>query len=242
MDGEPRFVSDPPLIVPIEELLPGTSGDAIREQLGEMLATYRAIAASRSPPCSLESYRYVDLARKVVGVGSVGTRAWIVLLLGRDGEDPLLLQVKEATASVLEPLRRRRACSPTTASASSRPVADAVGQRHPPRLAARRPASTARQRDFYVRQLWDWKRSAEVETMRPGLLAVYGRAVRLDPRPRARPRRATASRSPPTSAGATAFDTRVASFAEAYADQNERDYAALAAAGQSGRIAVVEGL
>src|SRR4051794_6509155 len=101
-EGESRFLSAPPLIIPVSELLPGESGEAIREQIGELLAQYRETLRPDRRHL-LEGFRYVDLARKVVGVGSVGTRAWIVLLLGRDGDDPLMLQVKEATASVLEP-------------------------------------------------------------------------------------------------------------------------------------------
>ena len=239
VDGESRFVSDPPLIVPISELVPGTSGDAIREQIGELLAQYRdTLRPDRRH--LLEGFRYVDLARKVVGVGSVGTRAWLVLLLGRDGDDPLMLQVKEATASVLEP----------HLGAAEQPN---HGQRVVEGQWLMQSASDIllgwmrvtgiddQERDFYVRQLWDWKRSAEVETMGPALLAVYGQLCGWT-LARAHARSGDRIAIAAYLGGGTAFDTAVATFAEAYADQNEHDYAALAAAGQSGRIAVVEGL
>jgi len=239
VDGESRFVSDPPLIVPISELVPGTSGEAIREQIGELLAQYRdTLRPDRRH--LLEGFRYVDLARKVVGVGSVGTRAWLVLLLGRDGDDPLMLQVKEATASVLEPH-----------------LGAAVQPNHGQRVVEgqwlmqsasdillgwmRVTGIDDQERDFYVRQLWDWKRSAEVETMGPALLAVYGQLCGWT-LARAHARSGDRIAIAAYLGGGTAFDTAVATFAEAYADQNEHDYAALAAAGQSGRIAVVEGL
>ena len=176
----------------------------------------------------------------MVGVGSVGTRAWLVLLLGRDGDDPLMLQVKEATASVLEPHlgaavqpnHGQRVVEGQWLMQSASDIL--LGWMHATGI-------DDQERDFYVRQLWDWKRSAEVETMGPALLAVYGQLCGWT-LARAHARSGDRIAIAAYLGGGTAFDTAVASFAEAYADQNERDYAALAAAGQSGRIAVVEGL
>jgi uncharacterized protein (DUF2252 family) len=239
VDGESRFLSDPPLIVPVSELLPGASGEAIREQIGDLLRQYQETLRPDRRHL-LEGFRYVDLARKVVGVGSVGTRAWLVLLLGRDGDDPLMLQVKEATASVLEP----------HLGAAGQPN---HGQRVVEGQWLMQSASDIllgwlhatgmddQERDFYVRQLWDWKRSAEVETMGPALLAVYGQLCGWT-LARAHARSGDRIAIAAYLGGGNTFDTAVAAFAEAYADQNERDYAALAAAAQSGRIAVVEGL
>src|SRR5206468_3603879 len=122
----------------------------------------------------LETYHFVDLARKVVGVGSVGTRAWVALLLGRDGEDPLFLQVKEAEASVLEPFLGK---SPFNNHGER--VVD--GQRHLQATSdiflgwERTTGIDGQPRDYYFRQLWDWKYSAPVETMNPQILALYAR-------------------------------------------------------------------
>src|SRR5262249_33061893 len=95
VDGERRIVSDPPLIVPMRDLLaPGDARDAT-DEIRELIRTYRR-SLQRDRRHLLEGFHFVDIARKVVGVGSVGTRCWIVLMLGRDGQDPLFLQCKEA--------------------------------------------------------------------------------------------------------------------------------------------------
>jgi uncharacterized protein (DUF2252 family) len=238
-NGEIRFLSDPPLIVPIGELVPGASGDQIRDQIGDLLRQYRATLRPDRRHL-LEGFRYVDLARKVVGVGSVGTRAWIVLLLGRDGKDPLVLQVKEATASVLEahlgaatqPNHGQRVVEGQWVMQSASDIL--LGWLHTTGI-------DDLERDFYVRQLWDWKRSAEIETMGPALLAVYGQLcgwTLARAHARSGDRIAIASYL----GGGSAFDEAVATFSEAYADQNERDYGELAAAARTGRITVVEGL
>ena len=102
VDGEPRIISDPPLIVPIAELIPaGAERDAFLDEIRTLLRGYRRTLATDRRHL-LEQFRFVDLARKVVGVGSVGTRAWIALFSGTDDQDPLFLQVKEAQPSVLE--------------------------------------------------------------------------------------------------------------------------------------------
>jgi uncharacterized protein (DUF2252 family) len=235
VDGEPRIVSDPPLIVPIAELLPGAPGDALRDEVGNLIETYRTSLRSDRRRL-VESYRYTDLARKVVGVGSVGTRAWIVLMLGRDGRDPLLLQVKEATASVLEPF-----------------LGDAPEENHGQRVVEgqwmmqsasdillgwlRATGIDGQVRDFYVRQLWDWKVSAEVETMTPALLALYGE---LCGRTLARAHARSGDRIAIAAylGSGDAFDRALGEFADAYADQSERDFAALGRAADSGAVAV----
>ena len=140
VDGQPRIVAEPPLIVPIDELAQGTERDEMFDALHELLRSYRA-TLQHDRRVLLEQFELVDFARKVVGVGSVGTRAWIALLLGRDGEDPLFLQMKEAEASVLEEfLEHERVREPRRAG-RHRAAPDAGHERHLPRLAARRVRS-----------------------------------------------------------------------------------------------------
>ena len=172
VDGELRIISDPPLIVPIDELVdPGERG-GVEGRVREILERYRT-TLSEDRRHLFDRYRYVHAAMKVVGVGSVGTRAWIVLLLGRDDEDPLFLQIKEAQESVLEPH-----------------VAPSRFDHHGERVVQGQRLTQAasdvflgwvtatgidgQDRDFYVRQLWDWKGSAQVELMSPRGMAVYG--------------------------------------------------------------------
>jgi uncharacterized protein (DUF2252 family) len=186
------------------------------------------------------SYRFVDMARKVVGVGSVGTRAWIVLLEGRDGADPLVLQAKEAEASVLE-----RHLGPSRYKNHGERVVR--GQRFMQAASdiflgwERVTGLDGEVRDFYVRQLWDGKGSAVVEAMDPVRLSTYGQLCGWT-LARAHARSGDRVAIAGYLGGGTAFDTAVAAFADAYADQNERDYRALQAAGTDGRITVEAGL
>jgi uncharacterized protein (DUF2252 family) len=239
VDGERRFVSDPPLLVTVEDLLPGAAGDAVRAEIQQLLVRYRATLRSDRRHL-FDAYRFVDLARKVVGVGSVGTRAWVVLLVGRDADDPLVLQVKEAVASVLEPYT----AAPGHPNQGQRVVEGQwlmqsssdtlLGWLHAAGL-------DGQERDFYVRQLWDWKVSAAIETMGPALLAAYGELcgwTLARGHARSGDRVAIASYL----GSGTAFDDAVATFADAYAEQNERDFARLRAAAQDGTITVVEGM
>jgi uncharacterized protein (DUF2252 family) len=235
VDGEPRIVGDAPLIMPVEEL----SGSTGHEQIHELIRAYR-----RTLPIDrrrlLERFRYVDAARKVVGVGSVGTRAWIVLMLGRDGTDPLFLQAKEAQASVLEPYLGK-----TQFANAGRRVVE--GQRLMQAASdillgfLRATGLDGVERDFYVRQLWDAKGSALVEQMEPNLLAFYADIC-------ARELAKAHARSGDAVAIASylgrndAFDRALAAFAESYADQNERDYDALQSAVASGRVTAQTGL
>jgi uncharacterized protein (DUF2252 family) len=189
----------------------------------------------------LEEFRMVDLARKVVGVGSVGTRCWILLLLGRDSGDPLFLQIKEAQASVLEPYLGKSQYS----NHGQRVV---VGQRLMQATSDillgwvhSKETLDGVERDFFVRQLWDWKTSVDLDTILPKGLELYGQACGfLLARAHARSgdRIAIASY---LGKGDT-FDRALAEFAVAYADQNERDHAALRTAADEGRIPVQEGL
>jgi uncharacterized protein (DUF2252 family) len=244
VDGEPRIVSDPPLIVPVAELAAeaGMSVDDIEAPLHHLFREYRQ-TLQEDRRHLLEEYRWVDLARKVVGVGSVGTRCWILLMLGRDGDDPLFLQVKEAQPSVLEPYLGKSRYK----NHGERVV---VGQRLMQAtsdifLGWIRSGAEATldgvARDFYVRQLWDWKTSVDLDTILPLGLQLYGEVCGfLLARAHARSgdRIAIASYL----GKSDVFDRALAEFASAYADQNERDHAALREAASAGRIEAREGL
>jgi uncharacterized protein (DUF2252 family) len=225
VDGEYRIKSDPPLIVSLSEVFEAGDADALRAWIADRIRVYRR---SLQPDRRrlLESYRIVDFARKVVGVGSVGTRCFIALMLGRDDADPLFLQIKEAEASVLEPYAGRSGF----ANHGQRVV---EGQRL---LQAssdimlgwiRTPGLDAVDRDFYVRQLWDWKFSADIEAMAPSGLDVYARLCGWT---LARGHARSGDRIAIAAYLGTgdAFDKAIAEFAVAYADQNERDYASVA--------------
>jgi uncharacterized protein (DUF2252 family) len=233
IDGERRIISDPPIVVPIRELVPDVEADAIVEAVEEILASYRRSLRDELRRL-LESYRFVDLARKVVGVGSVGTRAWIALLLGRDEGDPLFLQVKEAEASVLEPF-----LGASEYDQHGRRVVE--GQRllqTAPDVMLGWTSATGidgRERDFYVRQLWDWKLSAEVEVMAPQTLEIYGR-ICAGTLARGHGRSADRVGIAAYLGSGPAFDRAIAAFAQTYADQNDRDHRTLASAVEQGRV------
>ena len=181
VDGEPRITGDPPLIVPIEDVA-GDQTHRLDEFLRSVIRSYRRTLAGDRRKL-LERFRYVHAARKVVGVGSVGTRAWICLMLGRDGEDPLFLQFKEAQPSVLEPFLGRS----EFANSGQRVV---EGQRLTQAASdimlgwIKIEGIDGVKRDFYIRQLWDAKMSALVELMEPRTMS----ALRTRLRDRARPR------------------------------------------------------
>jgi uncharacterized protein (DUF2252 family) len=239
VDGEPRFVSDPPLIMPIEDTVPAAEHDRLDAQMRSAIRLYRR-TLSRDRRSLLERFRYVHAARKVVGVGSVGTRAWIVLMLGRDGEDPLLLQAKEAQASVLEPV-----LGESTFSSHGQRVVE--GQRLMQSASdimlgwIRLEAHDGVKRDFYLRQLWDAKGSALVEMMGPRVMTIYAQLCGWT-LARAHARSGDAVAITSYLGSGDAFDRTLAEFAEHYADQNDRDYDALARAAASGRIHVQTGL
>ena len=239
VDGQLRIVADPPLIVPIEDLVdPNSTLGETEESMRTLIASYRRTLAHGHHP--LEEFDYVHAARKVVGVGSVGTRAWILLLGGRDGADPLFLQAKEAQASVLERFVGRSEFSHH-------------GQRVVEGQRLMQAASDiflgwqrvldldGRERDYYVRQLHDWKGAAEVETLRVPGATLYARlcgATLARAHARSGDRIAIASY---LGKGET-FDRAIADFSVAYADQNERDHQALLDAVAAGRVAAETGL
>jgi uncharacterized protein (DUF2252 family) len=237
VDGEPRILADPPLIVPAEELMAAEETRDLEQVLLAVLDSYRA-SLPEDRQHLLDGYRFRHLARKVVGVGSVGTRAWIVLLTGADDADPLFLQAKEAEVSVLEPY-----------AGASR--FENHGQRVVEGQRLMQAASDiflgwcpavgfdGRQRDFYVRQLWDWKRSVEVERLTPHGLELYARMCGWT-LARAHARSGDRIAIGAYLGGGDAFDSAISEFSEAYADQSERDHAALVEAIGSGRIAAEE--
>jgi uncharacterized protein (DUF2252 family) len=237
VDGELRILADPPLIVPAEELMAAEETRDLEQVLLAVLDSYReSLPADRQH--LLDGYRFRHMARKVVGVGSVGTRAWIVLLTGGEDSDPLFLQAKEAEASVLEPY-----------AGASR--FDNHGQRVVEGQRLMQAASDiflgwcpavgldGGRRDFYVRQLWDWKRSVEVERLTPHSLQLYARMCGWT-LARAHARSGDRIAIAAYLGGGSAFDSAIAEFSERYADQSERDHAALVEAIGSGRIAAEE--
>ncbi len=240
VDGEPRISADPPLIVPIADLWPADQATQFSDWFHARLREYRR-TLSTDRRRLLERYRFVDLARKVVGVGSVGTRAWIVLLLGRDGRDPLFLQAKEAQPSVLEefagPSVYRNAGHRVVAGQRLMQTASDVflGWLH----VADSP--DAGERDFYVRQLRDWKGSAEVEAMVPKGMRIYAEMCGWT-LARAHARSGDAVAIAAYLGKGDAFDRAIAAFSVAYADRNESDYALLKEAVASGRLEAQTGL
>ncbi|TMM00109.1 MAG: DUF2252 domain-containing protein [Actinobacteria bacterium] len=240
-NGEARIVADPPLIVPIRDL----TGDADAEQLErgarELLDSYlRSLSGDRRR--LVERYRYADLARKVVGVGSVGTRAWVILLLGRDSNDPLFLQAKEAQRSVLEPFAgRSRVRNQGQRVVVGQRLMQAAGDIFLGWLHAAHDLDDGRLRDFYLRQLWDSKTSADIAAMRPEAMALYARLCAWT-LARAHARSGDAIAIAGYLGSGDAFDRAIAAFAEAYADQNERDHAALVDAIANGRVEAQTGL
>jgi uncharacterized protein (DUF2252 family) len=238
VEGEPRFVSDPPLIVPVQELFAATADQVVENVRGVLRSYRRTLQGDRRH--LLERFRFVDLARKVVGVGSVGTRAWIGLFVGRDNEDPLILQIKEAQASVLEPF----VGASKFANHGQRVV---EGQRLMQAASdtmlgwIRTEGYDGIKRDFYVRQLWDAKGSALVDVMNARTMALYAKLCG-ETLARAHARSGDAVAISSYLGSSNTFDRAIAAFAEAYADQNDKDYEALKAAADSGRITVQSGL
>jgi uncharacterized protein (DUF2252 family) len=232
VDGKYRIVSDPPLIVPLrEELSPGTS---MVEWLTERFHAYRATLQGDRQHL-LDRYRIVDMARKVVGVGSVGTRTWIILLFGRDENDPLFLQIKEATTSVLEPY-----CGASEFDSNGRRVVE--GQRLLQAASdillgwVRTEGIDGVERDYYVRQLWDGKMSPAYELMPPEVFDIFAEMCGWT---LARGHARSGDRIAISGYLGTSetFDDAIAEFAAAYADQNERDYDAVRAAVRDGLLA-----
>lgn len=239
VDGELRIRNDPPVIVPIHELFAPELHEALEEALRGVLRSYRSTLSSDRRSL-IERFRYVDTARKVVGVGSVGTRAWIMLLLGRDDDDPLFLQFKEAEASVMEPF-----------------LGASAFEQHGERVVEGQRLTQAANdimlgwlrttdvdgvdRHYYVRQLWDAKGSALVEFMNAKALAEYAKICgRTLARAHARAGDSVAIAN--YLGRNDTVDRSLATFAELYADQNERDYDAMRDAVDTGRITAQEGV
>ncbi len=239
VDGAIRFVTDPPLLVPLEDLvLTEEARHRTERSLRKLIKQYRRTLADEHHP--LEEYRYVHMARKVVGVGSVGTRAWVVLMMGVDESDPLILQAKEAQPSVLERFAGRSAYP----NHGQRVV---VGQRLMQTASdiflgwLRVKDIDGQSRDYYVRQLHDWKGSAHVDTLRvPGAIRYARMCGTTLARAHARSGDWIAIAS--YLGKGDRFDEAIADFATAYADQNERDYEALVTAVRSGRVSARTGL
>jgi uncharacterized protein (DUF2252 family) len=233
VSGELRIVADPPLITPVEDLIvPGTVWEDPAPLIKKLLASYRRTLGHQGHP--LEEFRYVHAARKVVGVGSVGTRCYVLLLTGRDEDDPLFLQVKEAQASVLEPYAGRS----TYPHHGQRVV---MGQRLMQAATdiflgwQRIKGLDGVTRDYYVRQFHDWKGSADVDRLpMPGAMqyARFCGATLARAHARWGDRIAIASYL----GQGDMFDRAIAGFSAAYAEQNERDYETFAAAVNSGRL------
>jgi uncharacterized protein (DUF2252 family) len=241
VDGRPSIISDPPLLVPIDELLASQADRKfIESELSDLISRYRRTLET-DRRYLFDQFQYADMARKVVGVGSVGTRCWIVLFLGRHDADPLFLQVKEAGESVLS----RFAGASKYANQGQRVVA---GQRLMQAssdifLGWQRTETglDGQARDFYVRQLRDWKFSLDVEAMIPRGLALYGELCGLT-LARAHARSGDRIAIAAYLGGSDVFDQAITRFADAYADQNEVDYESLLRAVASGRIAAQQGL
>jgi uncharacterized protein (DUF2252 family) len=241
VDGQPRIIADPPLIVPITDLVPKQRDSAgIETELNDLIAKYRRTLET-DRRFLLETFKVADMARKVVGVGSVGTRCWIILMLGRDESDPLFLQVKEADKSALAAFAgaskytnqgQRVVAGQRLMQASSdiflgwqRIEADLDGKR----------------RDYYVRQLRDWKYSIDIEDLVPHGMRSYGEMCGWA---LARAHACSGDRIAIAAylGGSDVFDQAVTQFAAAYADQNERDHQSFVDAIASGRITAEPGI
>ena len=239
-NGQPRIISEPPVIVPLRDLLGELAGAVnIEKELKDLIAKYRR-TLQPDRRVLLEQFEFTDIARKVVGVGSVGTRCWIILMLGRDETDPLFLQVKEAEESVLARF----------AGASKY---DNQGERvvHGQRLMQaasdiflgwqRFAGLDGTARDFYVRQLRDWKFSIDIAAMIPRGLRLYGELCGLT-LARAHARSGDEIAIAAYMGASDVFDNAIADFSAAYADQNERDFEAFNAAIASGSLIAERGV
>ena len=237
VDGEYRLVSQPPIVVPSRELYAtyGISSEELWNAIHYEFRAYRATLQSDRRHL-LERFKVVDMARKVVGVGSVGTRAFIVLLQGRDEQDPLFLQVKEATQSVLEDHLPKSRHQPGSRVVHGQRMMQAASD-----IYLGWTKGVQENRFLYWRQLRDMKGSADVESMQPFGLTFYARQCGWTLA------RAHARSGDPVAISAylgksDKFDQAIADFSERYADQNELDYEAFLEAIKSGRLAAVEGL
>ena len=239
VDGRRRIRADPPLLVPARHLAPHLADEDVEAFVHEVLTEY-ARTLDPGQRLLVESYDYVDLARKAVGVGSVGTRCWVVLMRGRDDDDPLLLQVKEAQPSVLA---RHLAAPPGVPEHDGQRVV--VGQRvmqaaSDPFLGWHRSTGLdGHTRDFYVRQLHDWKGSARIGSMSPKLLRLYAELCAWT-LARAHARSGDRIALAAYLGGGRGMAEALTEFAHHYAAVNEHDHERFVAATQSGRLPVSE--
>jgi uncharacterized protein (DUF2252 family) len=233
VDGRRRIVSDPPLIVPVEEVFAGVQADAIYQLLGTVPGKYRRTLQSDRRHL-LEQFTLVQVARKVVGVGSVGTRAWVVLMDAMDGVEPLFLQAKEAQPSVLaEYAGRSQYTNQGERVVAGQHIMQAESDIFLGWTRVANPLDKV-DRDFYVRQLKDWKFSVPIELMAPKGMTAYAQLCGWT---LARAHACSGDRVALAAylGGSDKFDQAIADFAETYADQNERDYEALQAAVKNGK-------
>ncbi|NJP42821.1 DUF2252 domain-containing protein [Actinacidiphila epipremni] len=237
-DGRRAFVPDPPLITPLRDLLPDGPRADLEDLLHGLLHRYaESLPAERQ--LLLRRFQVVDMARKVVGVGSVGTRCWVVLGIGRDDEDPLVLQAKEAGRSVLAPY------VPAGGTHGNQGRRVVYGQRLMQSAGdillgwVRVTGFDGKRRDFYVRQLRDWKGIARPESMSPTMLRLFARVCGAS-LARAHARSGDPVALAAYAGGGDSLDRALAEFAEAYADRNEADHRALAAAVSDGRVSAAE--
>jgi uncharacterized protein (DUF2252 family) len=238
-DGQRRIISDPPLIEPVEEVFAGTQAGQIYDLIREVTGKYqRTLQSDRKH--LLGYFTLVQVARKVVGVGSVGTRAWIALMDGVDGTEPLFLQAKEAQPSVLAAHCGRsqyRNQGERVVAGQHLMQAESdifLGWTHV-------NAPDGQDRDFYVRQLKDWKFSVPIEQMRLSGLVIYARMCGWT-LARAHARSGDRIAIAAYLGSTDKFDQAIADFAELYADQNELDYAAFQNAAAEGRIEAISGV
>ncbi len=235
VDGEIRIVNDPPLVVRLHDLLPAEVVEQRSDEIAGWVHSYSSSLQDDRRQL-LSTYKLVDIARKVVGVGSVGTRCWIALMLGRDETDPLFLQIKEAQASVLEPF-------------AGKSEYDHHGRRVVEGQRVMQAASDiflgwdqtrdieGVERQFYLRQLWDGKASADLATMTPKLFMIYAQMCGWT-LARAHARSGDRIAIAAYLGSGDVFDRAMADFAFSYAEQNARDYAAVSQAAADGRIPV----
>jgi len=239
VDGERRFISDPPLLVPVDELLPPDSSQQLEDTIHASMRAYRRTLQGDRRHL-LEQYRFVELARKVVGVGSVGTRCWLALLVGRDNDDPLFIQVKEAESSVLEPFLHKSQFK----NHGQRVV---EGQRLMQAASDillgwdRTAGVDGLDHDYYYRQLWDWKASPDLDIMPPTTFRIFAQLCAWT-LARAHARSGDAIAISAYLGTGDQFDRALSTFAADYADQNDRDHDALVKAIADGTVIATAGV
>ncbi len=237
VDGQPRFAVDPPLLVPVADLPGAQIAAGLEAHLNGIIANYRR-TLEWDRHFLIGKYQVVDMARKVVGVGSVGMRCWIVLLTGRDQEDRLFLQVKEAVPSVLSEFIGP---SPYPSQGERVVAGQRLMQAAGDVFLGWHPSRGGVAHDYYVRQLRDWKFSLVVEDMDPRTMRTYAELCGQS-LARAHARSGDRIAIGAYLGKAAVFERALAEFAAAYADQNERDHASLAAAVKSGRVVAETGV